>query len=146
MLLPAWSGLWLVMMPSTVMTAILLCAPLSSRMHSSSFGPTSRAVLFLNPRLKPPPIECEIPCAMMISQLNPSSPIKMMETIIQPQLRRGLAGGGGVMTGGGGVNCGGMPGEENEFSIHAQTNAKLAAGQGDDLPIMMHQWLDLAGV
>ena len=34
----------------------------------------------------------------------------------QPQLVRGLADGGGVMTGGG-VNCGGAPGEENEFSI-----------------------------
>jgi len=41
-----------------------------------------------------------------------------METIIQPQLLRGLAGGGGVMTGGGGVViCGGEPGGENEFSI-----------------------------
>jgi hypothetical protein len=74
-------------------------------------------VLFLKPRLTPPPIECETLCATMTSQLNPSSTIKMMDTIIQPQLRRGLAGGGGVMTGGGVVNCGGTPGEENEFSI-----------------------------
>ena len=43
---------------------------------------------------------------MMTSQLNPSSTIKMMEKIIQPQLRRGLDGGGGMMTGGG-VNVGG---------------------------------------
>jgi hypothetical protein len=40
-----------------------------------------------------------------------------MEAIIQPQLRRGLAGDGAVMTGGGGVNGGGAPGEENELSI-----------------------------
>jgi hypothetical protein len=44
-----------------------------------------------------------------------------MAAIIQPQLRRGLAGGGGVMTGGGGVNCGGTPGEENELSITGET-------------------------
>jgi hypothetical protein len=41
--------------------------------------------------------------------------------MIQPQLRRGLAGGGGVMTGGGGGNCGGTPGEENEVSITRAT-------------------------
>ena len=40
----------------------------------------------------------------------------MTETIIQPQLLRGLAGGGGVMTGGV-DDCGGAPGGENEFSI-----------------------------
>jgi len=40
-----------------------------------------------------------------------------MEAIIQPQLRRGLAGGGGVITGGCGDNCGGTPGEEDEFSM-----------------------------
>jgi hypothetical protein len=37
--------------------------------------------------------------------------------MIQPQLRRGGVGGGGVMTGGGVFNCGGTPGEENVFSI-----------------------------
>lgn len=42
----------------------------------------------------------------------------MTDKMIQPQLRRGLAGGGGVMTGGGGLNGGGgTPGEEKEFSI-----------------------------
>ena len=40
MLLPASSAVWLVMMPSTVMTAILWREPLSSSMHSSSLGPT----------------------------------------------------------------------------------------------------------
>jgi hypothetical protein len=42
----------------------------------------------------------------------------MIAAIIQPQLLRGLDGGGGVMTGGEAI-VGGVPGEENELSIAA---------------------------
>jgi hypothetical protein len=52
---------------------------------------------------------------MMISQLNPSSRIKMMETIIQPRLLRGL-GGGGEMTGGGVYVGGGGGGDDGTAS------------------------------
>jgi hypothetical protein len=56
-------------------------------------------------------------CTTFPIKLNPSINSKMTDKMIQPQLRRGLAGGGGVITGGGVLNGGGAPGEENEFSI-----------------------------
>src|SRR5471032_1498729 len=116
MLLPDWSTVLPLMMPSTVMTAILFLGSLFLRMHSSSFGPTSRAMLVLKPGFMLFPIVRETPCPTIASQLNPSSTNKMIATIIQPRLLRGLDGGGGVMIGGG-VSGGGAPGEENEFSI-----------------------------
>src|SRR5665213_211826 len=132
MLLPAESGEWLVMMPSTLMTAILLCESLSSRIHSSSFGPTWRALTVLKPWLKLNERTANWP--RMIIPAKPSSNARMMDVMIQPQLRRGLGAGGGAMNGG--VAGGGGPpmgAEKFGLSIGAETNPKRAGRQAVEL-------------
>ena len=77
-------------------------------MHSSSFGPTSRALL--NASLRRPCLKdnaLATSCVRLKNRLPASSKNKMMATIIQPRLLRGLGAGGGMMTGGGGSGGGG---------------------------------------
>src|SRR5580692_298418 len=140
------------MMPSTVMTAILLRASLSSSMTSSRRGPTWRAVPFLKVRSKAllKLNACETACVKFPNRLNASSTIKMIATTIQPRFLGGLDGGGGVMTGGG-ISGGGE--EKDGFSITNRNyfNAREGARRIGEImisilirsPIIMHQRTDL---
>ena len=110
MLLPARSTVWSVMMPSTVTTAIFRRELLSSSTHSSSRGPTSRVVVrkpLFKPELNPEVMARETNWVKFPNRLMTSSTSRMIAAIIQPQLLRGLTGGGGAMIGGGVNGAGG---------------------------------------
>src|ERR1700690_2401005 len=133
MLLPAWSTVWSLMMPSTVITAIFFRESLSSSVHSSSRGPTSRAVVGRKPPRRPelnPELNArETNWVRFPNRLMASRTSRMIAKIIQPRLLRGLAGGGGVMTGGGGgINGGGSGGVS--ISIACQASPGRAGEQG----------------
>src|ERR1051325_797583 len=113
------------MIPLTVMTAILLAEPLSSRTYSSKRGPDCRELVGLKPcpKLALEVMACVNTCEKIISQLNPSKTSNAMAKIIQPRPLRSLIGGGGVMTGGGASGGGGGPasGESGVVSIMRAT-------------------------
>src|ERR1039458_2468138 len=96
MLKPPWSNAWPVMMPATGTTAILLDAPLSSVLTSSSRGPT----VFMRPTfMGPRPVS---KCPTLTSMLHPSSTSNMSAKTIQPRpRRRGGVDDGATITGGG---------------------------------------------
>ena len=112
------------MMPSTVITAILLRESLSSssiprvagrrrapgwcESRPGRSGATARATN----------------CVKLPNRLNASNTSRMIAKIIQPRLLRGLAGGGGVMIGGG-VNGGGTP-RRQRWCFHVHIARKLA--------------------
>src|SRR4051812_5282280 len=134
--LPVWSTWRLVIMPSTVTTAILLRAPLSLRVTSSRRGP-ERALADLNERSRLPgrPMCDRTACAKLPNTLNRSRMIKIIEKIIQPRPLRALAACGATITGGaaggGGVANGGGTSPGGTFeSIMREATAKNMGRQG----------------